>query len=552
VIYLWSVMVSLLSAGTRQVAGVFAAFVTAGEGEWNGCGWCMSMQGDIPSWLRADSGSSARENTELLELLFGESTGRVRAPVGDLPAGVSAMTIPVRRDGEARTPRDRAHRLKIRDVELISSEPVQAFDPPADMTRRELIFVLEGGRRDWSTVEAFFGPERAWRTAISLVRCGGVALRCGTDENLELAQPVSWRRSHAWSLQHADLLNELRGREDPDRVRCELLEMMAQAEFLRGEHDLLADARPGSPLRVPEGSASGTQAWSVYEHAMRAAAVWWAHRAIGAEPLTAKSLASKAFRNSKGWTPERELAFASLIGTSFDLAVSQADTDLRIRGPLVWRVGRVAADAAVAEPWIAVPASGIRAAGIIRCDAAGVLLVENSDTFEQVCVRPAITRRWLCVWGKGQVSDGVTALLSYLAPRPVVAWCDLDADGISIVKVLSRKLGRPVYPVGMDVGLWRSGPHRIQKQSQIDRDKSLAADLAATGPELLRSLAREIAVGGGSCEQEAIQDRVLPSLATALTALTARTGADTQLPAREPSLYPTAAPVSASAAQSTS
>ena len=377
------------------------------------------MPGDIRPWRHADGGSSAAEKAELFELFFGESTGRVRAPVGGLPAGVMAVTIPVRRDGEARAPRDRRRRLRIRDVELISSEPVQAFDPPPDMARRELIFVLGGGRRDWSTVEAFFGPERAWRTAISLARCGGVALRCGTDENLELAQPVSWRRSHAWSLQHADLLNDLRGRQDPDRVRGDLLGMMAQADILRAERDLLAAARPGSPLRVPEGSAAGTEAWSVYEHAVRAAAVWWTHRASGAEPLTAKSLASKAFRNSKGWTPERELAFASLTGTSFDHAVSQADTDLRIRGPLVWRVGRVAADAAAAEPWVAVPASGIRAAGIIRCDAAGVLLVENSDTFEQVCMRRAITRQWLCVWGKGQISDGVAALLSYLAPRPV-------------------------------------------------------------------------------------------------------------------------------------
>jgi len=195
-----------------------------------------------------------------------------------------------------------------------------------------------------------------------------------------------------------------------------------------------------------------------------------------------------------------------------------------------------------------VPASGIRAAGIIRCDAAGVLLVENSDTFEEVCKRPAITRQWLCVWGKGQTSDGVAALLSYLAPRPVAAWCDLDADGISIISVLSRKLGRPVYPVGMDVGLWRSAPHRIQKQSQIDRDKSLAAKLAATGPEPLRPLAREIAAAGGSCEQEAIQDRVLPSLATALAALTVGSGPDGQLPAGEPPDDPETRPVGSSAA----
>jgi len=481
-----------------------------------------SLPSDPPSQLGigdGDAGLRPGEKAVLAQLLLGEGAGQVRAPVGGLPPGVIAVTVPVRRDGEARAPRDRRRRLKVGDVDLISGRPTLAFDPPPDLATRELIFVVEAGRRDWSTVTGFFGPERAWRVAISLVRCGGVVLRCGTDETLELAQPISWRRSHAWSLQHADLLNDLRGRPDPDELRSELLGMMAQVDELRAERDLLARCSWGSPLRVPAWSAAGTEAWSVYEHAVRAAAVWWPHHTSGAEPLTAKGLASKAFRNSKGWTPERELAFANLTGASFDQAVSQADTDLRVRGPLIWRVGRVAADAAVAEPWIALPAGGIHAAGIIRCDAVGVLLIENSDTFEQVCRMPALTERWLCVWGKGQTTGGVVALLSHLAPRPVAAWCDLDADGINIINVLGRKLGRAVHPVGMDLELWRSTPHRTQKASQIERDKSLAVKLAVTGPESLRPLAQEIAAYGGSCEQEAIQDQVLPTLAVALVSL---------------------------------
>ena len=111
------------------------------------------------------------------------------------------------------------------------------------------------------------------------------------------------------------------------------------------------------------------------------------------------------------------------------------------------------------------------------------------------------------------------ALLSYLAPRPVIAWCDLDADGIGIVDVLARKLQRPVHTVGMGLDLWRSTPHRRQKPEQIARDKALATRLAAKGPESLRPLAQEIATYGGSCEQEAIQDLVLPRLAEALAAI---------------------------------
>jgi hypothetical protein len=454
-----------------------------------------------------------------VQLLLGERDGRVRAPVGGLPDGVMAVSVPVRRAGEARAPRDRRRRLKIGYVDLISDGPSSAYDPPSHLTDRELIFVLEAGRREWPTVESFFGAERAWDIAITLVRCGGVVLRCSTDENLDLGQPIDWRRSHAWSLQHADLLNDLRGRPDPDGLRTELLNMMAQIDELRDERALLAACLPGSPLRVPKASATGTEAWSVYENVIRAAAVWWPHRHAGGESLTAKGLASKAFRNSKAWTAERELAFSNLVGISFDQAVTQADTDVRVRGPLVWRLGRVAADAGVAEPWISLPAKGLHAAGIVSCAAHGVLLVENSDTFEQVCRIPEIVERWLCVWGKGHTSDGVVALLSYLAPRPVAAWCDLDADGIGIIDVLARKLQRPVHPVGMNLDLWRSTPHRRQKPEQIARDKALATKLAAKGPEPLRSLAQEIATYGGSCEQEAIQDLVLPDLVDALAAI---------------------------------
>jgi hypothetical protein len=425
----------------------------------------------------------------------------------------------VRKNGEARLPKDRHHRLRIDEVDLIADRPTGAFEPPEGMPTRDLIFALEAGRRDWATVEKFMGRDRAWEAAIALVRCGGVVVRCGADDTLQLTQPVSWRRSHAWSLQHFDLLNDLRGRPDPDALRSEMLSLMEQADELRRERMLLASCPPGSPLRVPRGSAIGSAAWSVYENAIRAAGVWWPHRHSGGEPLTAKGLAAKAFRNSKGWTPERELAFANLIAMSFDQAVSQADTEIRIRGPLVWQLGRVAANAAIAEPWIAVPAKGIHAAGIMRCTATGILVVENSDTFEQVCKITEITSRWLCVWAKGYTSHGVLTLLSHLAPLPVAAWCDLDADGIGIIDVISRELRRPVTPVGMDINLWRSAPHRKQDAGQVARDKEQGVKLAARGPGPLRPLASEIAMYGGSCEQEAIQDQVIPNLARILSAI---------------------------------
>jgi hypothetical protein len=447
-----------------------------------------------------------------VQLLLGESEGRVRVPVGGLPRGVLAVSVPTRRDGEARLPRDRHRQLRIDEVDLIADGPTDAFAPPEGLSARDLIFALEAGRRDWATVEKAMGPDKARETAIALVRCGGVVLRCDVDDILQLAGPTSWRRSHAWSLQHADLLADLRDRPDPDDLRDELLGLMGQVDELQQERLLLAACAPGSPLRPPRATAARTRAWSVYENVIRAAAVWWPHRHSGKKPLTAKAVAAKAFRNSKSWTPERELAFSNLVGVSFDQAVSEADTEIRIRGPLVWELGRVAANAAVAEPWISVPAKGIHAAGVTTCTAGGILLVENSDTFEEVCKVPEITGRWLCVWAQGYTSRGVLALLSYLEPLPIAAWCDLDADGIGIINDVSQKLKRDVVPVGMDLELWQSTPHRRQEPDQVARDKPIAARLAARGPLALRPLASEIAMYGGSCEQEAIQDRVIPDL----------------------------------------
>lgn len=453
-----------------------------------------------------------------VELILGEKDGRVPAPVGGLPPGVMAVSVPVRRDGRSHPPRDRHGRLKIREVDLVADGPVEVFAPPAGLSQRELAFVLAAARRKWSTAVGFLGEQRGWEIAVELVQCGGMVVRCGLSDNLDLTVPLSWRLSKAWEAQAVDRLDEIRGRRNPDEVRKELLALMVPVAELAAEHARLAACEPGTPLRVPEDSATLTRAWRVYEDAIRAAAFWWPRRSAG-ESLTAKSLASQAWHNSKGWTTERELAFANLVGMSFDQAVTKADTELRLRGPLLWRVGQVAANAAVATPWVAVPAHGLHVAGIVGCDAEGVLLIENSDTFEQVCAVPEVIESWLCVWGRGYTSSGLLALLSYLAPRPVAAWCDLDADGIAIIDVLTRKLGRAVRPVGMDLELWRTTPHRMQTPEQIARDKQLAAKLAVNGPEPLRPLAREIANRGGSCEQEAVHHQVLQSLAEVLASL---------------------------------
>ncbi|MBO3746150.1 hypothetical protein J5X84_08760 [Streptosporangiaceae bacterium NEAU-GS5] len=447
-----------------------------------------------------------------MQLLFSESEGRERAPIGGLPDGVIAVTVPVRRDGQGHVPRNRRGQLNIEVVDLIAEGATNAFEPPPTLDSRELIFALEAGRRSWATIVDYFGPSKAQAVAIALVRSGGVILRCAVDDVLDLAQPLSWRRSHSWSLMHIDILHDLRARPDPDALRWELVKLMAVIPQLDAERALLESIAHGSPLRVPPGSATSAGAWSVYEHALRAAIVWFPHQASGADRFTANDLAGRAFLNSKAWTPEREAAFANLIGLSFDQAVDKADTDLRLRGPLRWSLGSVAADASVAVPWISLPARGLRAAGDVECRAVGVLLVENADTFEKVCKVPGVPDEWLCVWGEGYSSDGMVHLLRDL-DLPVAAWGDLDAHGIQIIDVLEAKLGRAVFPLGMDVHLWQKTPHRKNQQPKsVEKDKKLAAKLASIGPHALRSLAAEIAKYGGSCEQQPIQEQVLPQL----------------------------------------
>ncbi|MFK0025998.1 Wadjet anti-phage system protein JetD domain-containing protein [Streptomyces sp. NPDC090798] len=217
---------------------------------------------------------------------------------------------------------------------------------------------------------------------------------------------------------------------------------------------------------MPQDSAVATEAWTAYEAAVRAASVWWPAYRDG-ERLSAKELAGLALSGSKKWTPPRQAAFENLVGMSFDLALDEADVDIRVRGPLRWRVGSVAADAAVAKPWIALPAGALRLVGEVEHGGRGVFLVENSDTFERVCAIPEVTSQWLCIWGKGYVTNKLVALLEWMRPERMAIWGDLDADGIAIIDDLSRRLDRKVHPVGME---WRCGvpaPTGIRSRSSI-------------------------------------------------------------------------------------
>ncbi|WP_410598435.1 Wadjet anti-phage system protein JetD domain-containing protein [Amycolatopsis sp. lyj-90] len=457
-----------------------------------------------------------------VEFLFGESAGRIEVPLPDLPSGVKAYTVPKPRpdddlefsDDIDRVPRDRRGRVKPRQVDLLPAARAVPFCLPSTLSKSDLKWVLrtKSGRL-WTGVVAQFG-DRAWEAAAELVRSGVAVLRCSVD-GFDY-RPHVLRLTEGWQAARLDHLNELTGRQDPEVARATLAELLEGVRELSDELGRLKDIELGAALRAPVGSRTGTTVWSVFEDAVRGACYWYSHDGANTE-LTAKQVASEAFRDSKRWTPERETAFANLVGRSFTEAVKVTDVEILMRGPLRWHVGSVIADAHSTCPWIGLPAGGIELLGTVdQSDVRGVFVIENKDAFEQVCTNTDIYHRWLCVWGAGYASRPLVTFLSAFDQLPIAAWCDLDADGIGIINNLSVRLGREIHPVAMDVEWWAAGPHRRQTPSELERGRARAARLAIDGPVALRSLAAAIAPTGDGREQESQYREVLPILGPAV------------------------------------
>jgi hypothetical protein len=147
-----------------------------------------------------------------------------------------------------------------------------------------------------------------------------------------------------------------------------------------------------------------------------------------------------------------------------------------------------------------------------------VLVVENADTFQYVCLRPDVTDTWLCVWGRGSTTDGVVNFLKTMNDLPIAAWCDLDARGIEIVTELAGRLGREITPVGMGIELFVSGKQYVPKN--LADSLRVAKKMTVDGHPVLRDLVKAIVASGGlGCEQETLYDVVPPVLARELTKL---------------------------------
>lgn len=426
-----------------------------------------------------------------------------------------ALTIPRSGSDGPRVPRDRHRRIVPAQVDLATSEAVAPFQPPSWLSSRDLVWVLRTRRsRAWSSVTSRYG-ERAWEVVLALIRAGGVVVRCQVTKERAFT-PLRFRLTEAWASGAADIIRQLTDTPEPTSARNGLLDLLRFVPQLAAEYELLASERQDGRLRVPQGSRSGTSTWSLYDRAIRAACTWFRDY-CDRDSVDSTELAAVAFRDSHAqWSPSLRTAFSNLIGKPFDIAVMPTDTEVTLRGPLRWMVGDVIADASACEPWIGLPANGLRSLGILESSARGVLIMENKSNFERVCAIPDVVDGWLCIWGVGYMRNGLVSLIRALAPPHVAAWGDLDAHGIAIITDLATRLGRPVHPVGMEPELFRNGVKRMRTEAERQEARTVAARQANIACEQLRPLAALIAESGDSCEQETIRSQVTPHLGPTL------------------------------------
>jgi len=229
------------------------------------------------------------------------------------------------------------------------------------------------------------------------MRAGGVVVRCGVA-NVRDWKPRPLYLTRTWAAQAADVVRELRGLPVPLEARLDLITLIAGMDNPRGRN-------PGCLLLVSTPTAGRTTT----------------DRARGRRACPGRD---------KGVDRREKGGLCRASRPPIDQILDKADHDIRVRGPLWWTVGETAADARRGYPWVGLPSGGIHAMGNVQHDARGVLVIENADTFQQVCMHcPEITDRWLCVWGKGSATSGVVAFLELMSDVPIAVWGDLDATG---------------------------------------------------------------------------------------------------------------------------
>lgn len=453
---------------------------------------------------------------------FAPEIVRERIPLTGLPEGLEAFAV--YRAG--RRPEDRDGRLRPREVELTAVGVIEGFSPSDAIGTDELVWFLSKPSRLWTGIRSRWG-NRALELVFAVAQSGGIVVKVRLDEVYLIDSIVRVWLTPYWAEIADEKLSELRGKADPRRLRVELLTEIEGVPELADEHALLAAQDPEAPSLPPAGSRTRAARWSPYDFALRVAA-WWHRRPEDARRPTADEAAAWAFpgrdASKEAWTGPRRIAVENVLGVQLTDAMSFPDYEIRVRGPLTWRIGSVAVDAGTARPWAGLPSHGARMMGEIDFSRArGVFVIENQTTFQEVCGLPGIADEWILLWGKGYATHGLIELLRTLDLRRVAIWNDLDADGVRIAAVIQEKTGRQLVPIGMDPQDWAEGPHRRVTPKELARAQKIAQEMALSAPEPLRELARWIAEhpesAGESREQQTLHDKVLPLVPATLNAI---------------------------------
>ncbi|MET7944135.1 Wadjet anti-phage system protein JetD domain-containing protein [Streptomyces sp. NPDC005302] len=321
-------------------------------------------------------------------------------------------------------------------------------------------------------------------------------------------------------------------RDEAHTARHSLLTAIHTVSPLDEERALLR-ALPADRKRVPNQSRTHTTSWSVYEAALRAAAVWWQGQDRG-WTFAERELSVRALGGSKRWTPATQEAFCRLIGKRFDEAVRTTDTAVRIQGPGDWQLDSLVANFDHDIPFLEIPGRTAAEQGRFTHTATGILLIENQETFEAIRHHTDIPETWLRIWLEGFVSDALVDVVSALPDLPLAIWTDLDPPGIDIVTNLAQRLNRPLHPVAMDPTTYSHGFYLDEPADKLAKWQRHAVAQARTGPVSLRPLAAAIAANDGRrCEQEGLHEDVMPRLGAMLANIAAprRSGSAAPVPA---------------------
>jgi hypothetical protein len=378
-----------------------------------------------------------------------------------------------------------------------------ALDASADVAKLLLARALRARGQRGVRVK----PEEA-NVAHALAGAGILRLEERVEGTVAAPCWVPWRVSASPDAESE--ISEFLGLLDPSAERASLLQALPVSPLLQQEVKLLEGLPPDAGLKPPPGSVLANISWSTYAPALCAVAEWERARANG-ERLSLRELAARAFGSSKAWTPSRRAAFHQLVGIPLEQAVGGPERFVRVRGPLKWRLGERSGDARAARPWVGLPALAIEEAQIDCSEAVGTFVVENLETFEEVVRRTDVAERWICIYGGGYADVAVVRLIVRIG-YGIVAWCDLDPDGIRIAEDLRRRSGLPVTLVAMEPALL----HGPNGQPASDRQRQVAREMVGTAPLDMQSLAIAIAETGRVCEQEALHAAVLPELANRL------------------------------------